>query len=129
MEVGQSPIRDQMWADAASMIANGEAVAVDLEVNPPKVARRALTAIRADNGRRVPCPHCQLMCLPETLARHVSFCRDDGEAVRRSTSRVPSNQPPAGSGSRPDATPVPVPSKPAGATAGALSRLPETHRE
>lgn len=79
---------------------------------------RQLARIRAENGRRVPCPTCRLMCLPETLGHHRRVAHDAGAATPRT-----------GSGSRPDATPLPVSSKPAAVTAGALPHEPETSGE
>lgn len=35
-----------------------------------------------ENARRIQCAHCDLMILPETMARHVRLCHDDDhEAV------------------------------------------------
>lgn len=39
----------------------------------------AMLAVARDNARRVPCKHCALPVLPETMARHVAACHDEGE--------------------------------------------------
>lgn len=39
-----------------------------------------LAEMATENARRVPCPHCDLMILPETLERHVALCHDGDEA-------------------------------------------------
>lgn len=40
---------------------------------------KRLARVMAENARRVPCPHCPVTCLPETLNRHVRLCHEDGE--------------------------------------------------
>lgn len=91
---------------------------VPVNTNRFQWIERQLVRIRAENARRVPCPTCKLMCLPETLAHHRRVAHDVGIATRR-----------AGSGSRPVATPLPASSKPAAVTAGALPHEPETRGE
>lgn len=36
-----------------------------------------LEVSRQENARRTKCAHCDLMILPETMARHVYLCHED----------------------------------------------------
>ncbi len=51
-----------------------------LSASAERRMQRQLAAIRADNRRRRPCPHCGLAVLPETMARHWELAHgEDGE--------------------------------------------------
>lgn len=86
---------------------------VNIETRRFRQMERQLRAIRAENARRLPCPRCSLTILPETMQRHLRLVH-------------PTHR--AGSGSRPDATPLPDSDVSAVAPAGASPRSRRTAR-